>query len=167
MLPYASIAGPDGSPYLGFQYALGEFNIDNPSGEFNPTTLVASAGKYFHDNFSFQGRIGFPVKDDTKSISGVETTVGLFNLLGFYGAGHYNLGKTSSVYALAGVSFVEAEIEVSSTTDSGSEIGLSYGVGADIGIGFEKTTLNIEYMAYLNKSGLEINAIGLGLKVVF
>ena len=167
MLPGPSIAATDGSPYLGMQYAITDVIPGNVSDEFNPTTLVALGGKSLYRNFAVEGRFAIPLKDDTKSVSGTETSVGLFSIAGLYGVGQVKLGNRLGLYALAGLSYVKYDIKTPRSTNSISDTGVSYGLGADIGTGYGDLAFNIEYMVYLDKSGIEVNALALGFKLVF
>jgi hypothetical protein len=161
----ASMAETSDSPYMGIQYAIGDIGVAETSETFNPTTLVARVGKYFRNHYAIEGRMAIPLSDDTKTISGTNTTVGLFSLLGVYGTAHLNLWKRNSVYGIAGLSLVKGKVESSNTNVSDSDIGISYGIGADIGIG--KTVLNIEYISYSDETNFDLNALGLGLKIIF
>jgi opacity protein-like surface antigen len=49
---------------------------------------------------------------------------------------------------------------------SDDESSVSYGVGADVGIG-KNIALNIEYMRYLDKSSYDFDMIGLGASYSF
>ncbi|UCB56219.1 MAG: outer membrane beta-barrel protein [Thiotrichales bacterium] len=157
-------ADTDDSPYLGIQYAFGNVGVDTLSTDFNPTTLVARVGKFFHRSYSVEGRIAFPLQDDTKTVSGNDATVGLFGLLGAYGTARLNWQRYS-IYGIAGLSLVEGEIKVSSTTQSDSELGISYGAGLDIRFG--GTLVNLEYLSYLDESSFDFDALGIGVTIVF
>ena len=161
----ASMAETSDSPYMGIQYAIGDIGVADTSETFNPTTLVARVGKYFHNHYAIEGRMAIPLNDDTKTISGTNTTVGLFSLFGVYGAAHLNLWKRNSIYGIAGLSLVKGEIDSLSTNKSDSDIGISYGIGADIGSG--RTVLNIEYISYSDDTSFDFDALGLGLKIIF
>ncbi len=163
--PYTPEAEANDSPYMGINYAFGDVGVADLSETFEPTTLVGRVGKYFRKHFAYEGRIAFPVHDDTKTISGTDTSLGLFGLLGAYGAAHLNLGNRLSFYGIAGVSLVSGEIGTPVASDSDSHIGLSYGAGADIDVGL--TVMNIEYISYSDESNFDFDALSLGLKILF
>lgn len=163
--PNTSMAETSDSPYMGIQYVTGEISVADSSEDFNPTTLIARVGKYFRNYFAIEGRMAIPLGDDTKTISGTETTVELFGLVGVYGVAHLNLWKRYSAYGIAGLSLVKGEVQTSSSSDSDSDIGISYGIGADISLG--KTVLNIEYISYTDDTNFDFDALGLGLKFIF
>ena len=160
-----SIAETNDSPYMGMQYAFGDIGVADLSESFEPTTLVGRVGRYFRKHYAVEGRIAFPLRDDTKTISGTETSVGLFGLLGAYGAAHLNLGERFSFYGIAGLTLAALEIGTPVASDSDSKLGLSYGIGADIDVGI--TILNIEYISYLDDESFDFDALGIGLKIIF
>ena len=86
IFPDTLIAETNNNPYLGIQYAVGDVGVNDLSGNFNPTTLIGRAGRYFNDHYAFEGRIAFPVSDDQKTTADGDATVDLFWLLGAYGA---------------------------------------------------------------------------------
>jgi opacity protein-like surface antigen len=163
--PDTLIAETNNSPYLGIQYALGDVGVSDLSESFSPTTLIGRVGRYFNDHYAIEGRFAFPVRDDQKTTAGGDVSVGLFGLVGAYGAAHLNLGKRFSFYGIAGLSLVKGEIESAFMKKSGSELQLSYGIGADIGLG--SSILNIEYFSYSDDSNFDFDALGLGIKIVF
>jgi opacity protein-like surface antigen len=139
--------------------------------------LVGRLGNNINENFSIEGRLGFGLSDDTiTATDGVDTaslSIELDTLIGVYGVGHIMLNESSSIYGLVGFTKVDGTVSAStsgSVTGSGSssedESGLSYGVGADIGVG-KNLALNIEYIEYLNESELDLKAISLGIKINF
>lgn len=165
IFPNTLIAETNNSPYLGIQYAVGDVGVNDLSENFNPTTLIGRVGRYFNDHYAVEGRIAFPLRDDQKTTAGGDASIGLFGLLGVYGAAHLNLGKRFSFYGIAGLSLVAGEIESAALKKSDSDFGLSYGVGADIGLG--SIILNIEYISYTDDSNFDFDALGLGVKIVF
>lgn len=153
-----------GSKYAGLQYAISDYSEDGLSAEPNPTALVGRLGVNLTDIFSIEGRLGLGLQDDTVNIFGTDVTMEIDSLIGVYGAGHIYLNKNSSVYGLLGLTRAEATISSPGfTSQSDDETGLSFGVGADIGIG-NGVALNIEYVQYLNKSDFDFSALAFGVK---
>lgn len=155
----------DGRPYLGIQYAVADISLDPQSDSFRPTTLIARAGKYFHNHFSAEGRIAFPLRDDSQSIPAGDLSVGLFSIFGGYGTAQVTFGERFTVYGIAGFSMVAGEIDRAGIDQSDTEIGLSYGAGLDFAFG--SSALNLEYISYLDKSEFDFDALAIGLKILF
>ena len=170
----AGIADSVDENYFGIQYGIAQYNEDGISQEFNPTMLIGRFGHYFHPNFSLEGRLGLGLQDDTQrlpefGVSGLDATLELDYILGVYGKGHLNLTDSFSIYGVLGASEVKGTASLPSFPElNGNETnsGVSYGVGADLGIG-KNMALNLEYMMYLDKSEFDIGVIGLGMVFSF
>ncbi len=155
----------DGRPYLGIQYAVADISVGPQSDGFSPTTLVARAGRYFRNNFSAEGRLAFPLSDDSQATPAGELSVGLFGILGGYGTAQVTFGERFTLYGIAGISMVAGEVDLAGSDQSDTETGLSYGAGLDFAFG--SSALNLEYMSYLDKSGFDFDALAFGLKILF
>ena len=166
------IAATEGGSYVGVQYGIGNYDEDGVDETFNPTALIGRFGYFFHPNFSVEGRLGFGLQDDTQSVpafGGIDATLDIDHVVGLYGTGHINLTESISFYGVLGASSVEATASVPSLPGievSDDESSVSYGVGADFGIG-KNIALNIEYMRYLDKSSYDLDMIGLGASYNF
>jgi opacity protein-like surface antigen len=173
------LAGQPGVVYGGIQYASldATISVDGTTipEDFSPTALIGRVGSNINQNFSIEGRLGLGLSDDTiTATDGVDTaslSVELDTLIGVYGIGHIMLNETSSVYGLIGFSKLDGTITASltnfgSASISEDESGLSYGIGADIGVG-NNVALNLEYVQYLNKSDFDVSALAAGVKFGF
>ncbi len=155
-----TVADNTGKSYFGVQYSIATY--EDEFVEIDPTALIGRFGKYFNNNFSLEGRFGIGLQDDTVDIFGTNVSLELDTLFGVYGVGHINLNESSSVYGMIGFTRAEATISIPGfISESEDESGLSFGIGADIGIG-NNVALNIEYTQYLNKSDFDFSAMGLG-----
>jgi len=158
-------AASAGQVYGGLQYARSTYQEDGFE-ELHPSALVARLGKYFHDAFALEGRFGLGVQDDSIGVLGIDVSLEIDSMLGVYGVGHLALNQTSSVYGILGITRGEATASAPGVSQSADKSDLSYGVGADIGLG-GNTALNIEYVSYLDKSDAEFSAVALGVKFMF
>jgi opacity protein-like surface antigen len=169
-----TMAATEGSSYIGVQYGYGDYDEEGISETFNPTALIGRFGHFFHPNFSIEGRLGFGLQDDTQfvssiGLSGIDARLDIDHVVGLYGTGHINLTDAISFYGVLGASSVEATASIPSFPGlevSDDESSVSYGVGADFGIG-KNIALNIEYMRYLDKSSYDFDMIGLGASYSF
>jgi len=160
------IASEPGDMYAGIQYSSGAYNEDGFD-EVKPTMLVGKYGKYINSVFSMEGRLGLGLQDDSIKYFGTELTLDIDSLIGVYGIGNVNLNESSSVYGLIGFTRAEATVSASGFgSDSSSESGLSFGVGANLGVS-DSVSLNLEYTQYLNKSDFDLSAIALGVTFGF
>ena len=168
-----AFAGLTEGAYVGIQYSSFDFSFDNVSEDFSPTGLVGRAGSNINRYISIEGRLGIGLSDDTVTASNGVTTesvsIELDTLIGVYGVGRMPLGKSSSIYALVGLTQVDATKSTSATgfgAVSDDESDLSYGIGADIGILYN-VWVNVEYVQYIDKSDIDVSAIALGMKFGF
>lgn len=164
------ISGTTDENYFAIQYGIGQYSEDGISEEFNPSISVGRFGRFLTPNFSVEGRLGLGLQDDTQhlqefGVNGLDATLELDYILGIYGTGHLNLTDSFSLYGVLGVSKVKGTASLPSIpalTATENNSGVSYGVGADLGIG-HNMALNLEYMLYLDKSEFDLGVIGLGL----
>ena len=160
----SSLADAGNSTYIGIQYAIGNYSEDGITEDFDPTVLVGRFGKFFNKNFALEGRLGIGLQDDTQHLSqfGFDGTVEIDTILGVNGVGNANISETSSVYGLIGFSRVEGTATALGFSNSDDDTGLSFGVGADLGIS-NNVSLNIEYVSYLSKSDFDFSTLGFGV----
>lgn len=95
--------------YVSAQYVIASYDVASFE-EANPTLLVGGFGKFFNKNFALEGRLGLGLQDDDLVTN---RSVEIDGLLGIYGAGHFNLSGTSSIYGLIGFTRVKATTSVS------------------------------------------------------
>ena len=149
--------------YAGVQYGFGDFSASDISKDFDPQVIVGRFGLR-NNNFALEARIGSGIQSDTQSIPGTgDVDLYIDSLIGAYGIGHINLGESSSIYGLAGVTYLDASLRNQiGLSESDRDNGLSIGVGADYGLG-ENVSLNIEYTSYIIDSDFDLKVLGLGV----
>ena len=171
----SAFAGLTPGAYAGVQYGIADLSFEGVSEDFSPTALIGRAGSNLNQYFSIEGRLGLGLSDDTLTATEGTTTaslsVELDTLIGIYGVGHVPLGKSSSIYALVGLTQIDATASASvtgigSASLSDDESDFSYGIGADIGILYN-LWVNVEYVQYIDKADIDVSAIALGLKFGF
>ena len=104
------------------------------------------------------------VRDNGFANSGDEVKVG--NSLGLYIKPKYKLSNRVELFARVGVVRVKGSVAYASGgSETRSESGLSYGAGLGLAIS-KSTSINFDYMQYLNKDDVQINGftVGLGFK---
>jgi len=175
---FNSAIANDSNNYSGIQYSAIDYE-DELGLTMKPTALVVRMGSFINDYLAVEGRIGFGLSDDKTTGSGTDAVLGDFNaslgldiesLFGFYVLGVMPVSSGFDLYGLIGVSSIDfgltanlntANLGSISATGSETENGLSYGVGTSIGMG-ENSSLNLEYMSYLDKSDYTLNSINAG-----
>ncbi len=170
-----AFAGLTPGAYAGIQYAITDFSFEGVSEDFSPTGIIGRAGSNLNQYFSIEGRLGLGLSDDTVTVTDATTnasvSIELDTLIGLYGVGRVPLGKSSSIYAVIGVTQIDATASASltgigSASLSEDESDFSYGIGADIGILYN-LWVNVEYVQYIDKTDIDVSAIALGLKFGF
>ena len=174
--------------YSGFQYGIidAESSSDEVLLSHEPTALVGRMGSFINRYLALEARVGFGFSDDKVTKSSLDATeeneiidqhgLDVENLFGFYLLGNLPVANIINLYGVIGIT----SLNVSTTTDqtiiniatsdelvaytktgSRTENGLSYGLGASVGI-TEKSAVNLEYMSYIDKSDLTLNSINIG-----
>lgn len=169
LFPSTSFAGSAGSSYAGIQYGMVTYS-ETGIPDFEPTALAGRLGYFVHDQFSIEGRIGIGISDDSAVVDvgfGPENvSLEVDSLVGIYGVAHLPLSDNASLYGVIGFTQGELTVKVSGIPFSGDDDDLSYGIGVDFGVG-QKTSVNIEYMSYLDETAYDVTAIALGVNFAF
>lgn len=125
------------------------------------TGISGTFGRVFGDNASGELRFGLGVDDDSfYDAYGDYIETEIDHYFGAYLKFSASSEKISP-YAIIGLTKVKATVYDSyyDYSESDSEDDFSYGVGVDFANGFF-----LEYIQYLDKSGLELNGLSLGMK---
>jgi opacity protein-like surface antigen len=159
-----------------FAASVTKFDTETLATSFDLTAVTATYGTVLGDNMSGELRFGLGVGDDsyssTANIDGYDLSdEGKVELDHYFGA-YLKFSSTPgemSPYAILGLTKAKASANGRVTDDyygnseryslSDSKNDFSYGIGIDFANGF-----NIEYMQYLDKGGLELNGLSLGMK---
>ena len=165
--------------YFGLQYTDLSYEDDEFAGEeLTPTAFVARAGSRNKDDFGFEGRFGIGLSDDSMGGSFYDPDLGsvsakldfeIDTIIGVYATKHVPFSSEFEAYGVLGLSSVKATLTGTinsgfisgSVSDSSSENGLSYGIGANIYL-TEDTAFNIEYISYLDKSDFTLTSLNVG-----
>ena len=166
-VPSAALAvGPlsQGYSYFGGSYTEFTYDADTIAGEAEPSALIGRLGHFMAENIAFEARYAKALDDD--SVEGVD--VELDGMHGFYFVGHLPLGHAGSLYGLVG--YTSADIIRAGADDASSgedsESGVSWGVGGEFYLS-PTLAINAEYTQYLDETGYDLSALGLGLRIGF
>ena len=134
--------------YIGASFA----SIDIEALGQGPTinAIIARYGTTLSDQMTGEFRLGIGLGSD--NFGGVDFKIN--NMLGAYIKLHATAEGTNP-YFIAG--FTRGELSAGSIKDSDDDF--SIGLGVDLSNGF-----NIEYMKYMDKNGVELNGLSLGMK---
>lgn len=140
-----------GESYKGINLASVEIEangVDGPS----PKMIVGKIGSSISPTMTSEFRLGINAGAD--EFNGVDFEIK--NMFGAYVKMHSSEGETKP-YFIIGLTKGKLELSDSFSSESDSEDDLSYGLGVDFSNG-----LNLEYMKYIDKDGVELNGLSLG-----
>lgn len=140
-----------------------EFGI--PDLDFNAISIVA--GQTINDNLAAEIRFGFGTNDESLTMEGVNIDFSIDKFMGVYLKYASTITGKVSPYAILGYTDAKAEGSAEGSagrvTASASESDISFGVGVDFGLS-EETSLNIEYMNFLDTSTISADGISVGFR---
>jgi hypothetical protein len=121
------------------QYAKAQLAIADVDGFDNGVALVGTYGLTMpevHPNFSVEGELSVSVSDPETSVAGNTLSVSYYTLAG-YGVYTHPVTPDFSLYGRGGILYEDVEAEyyhplVGKVSDSDSDIGFSFGLGANV-----------------------------------
>ena len=147
-----------GRGYVGVGYSPLTFSVEDAP-DWDLAALAVRGGYYFNKYFSVEGRLGFGVGDDTKTVSTApqeDIKIEIDYMLGVYAVGHLPLSDRFQLYGLVGYTKGELTATLIQTGESSSDddSDLSYGVGAEYDM-TNNWSLGLEYTAYFDGASFE------------
>ena len=150
-------------PYLGIDYMRGEFKDDANNVTANPAAIRLRAGTELDPMLGVEAHAALGVADDKITLPGVTYDVKIRGVYGLFLRPQLSLGKTASIYALAGYSYVQVAAGSSNTaapSSHGYDNSFSYGGGADLAV-YNGIRVEADFVRYI--SGF--NAISAGIRI--
>lgn len=188
LLGAASFASnANGDMYWGANFASSELTSGAHSKDLSLNTVYSRIGKNFNKYFSLEGRIGFGVGDDEfsnqeikpeENYNYINTTtfnLKLRNTYGLYLRAGLPVNEFFYPYAILGLTQNKIEtnkkhrvvhpyngIDYKFESNSKSITDASYGLGVDLKV-HENISINLEYLNYLDKDGMELSGFSIGV----
>ena len=129
------------------------------------TALRGILGYNINQNLDVEGMLGFGLKKDTVTVSGVTADIKVGSIIGLYLKPKINLSSDVELFARAGYakSGYEGSTKGYAFSDSGSDT--SYGLGMKFKVA-NNTSLVLDYMNYYDKDGAKATGftVGMGFK---
>lgn len=141
-----------GESYKGINLASVEIEADGVDGP-SPMMIMGKVGSSISPTMTSEFRLG--VNAGADEFNGVDFKIK--NMFGAYVKMHSSDGATKP-YFIVGVTRGKLELSDAFGSESDSEDDLSYGLGVDFSNG-----LNLEYMRFIDKDGVELNGLSVGL----
>lgn len=151
--------------YFGVNYATLKYAHNNI--EVEPTAIIFSSSTDLSSVFELQGRAGFSISDDSRTDGSLSMSGKVENFFGVYALANLNIHPSFKPYGVVGISrnkFKGFKSDLGSLNET--EFSASYGLGVNI-VNNEPVALNLEYMIYHDKDGVEVNSLSLGFKANF
>lgn len=145
--------------YVGGNLAFMNYSKDGVSDDASLNVLVGRLGAFINRNIAAEMRFGVGLGHDTVSIGGYNAKVELNYMVGGYVRGIIPITRSISPYVIGGVTHGDLTTSISDT-NSGTD--LSLGLGVDIAM-LQGFGLNFEYMHYLNKNDVKVEALTFGV----
>ena len=166
-----------GGTYAEIGYS--QLKLSGEGVSIKPNAIRGIVGYDFHPNFAVEGMLAFGAGDDSISetaTSGANTAtatvkVKLENAYGIYLKPKANLSDSLEVFGRLGYSHAKFKatadatlngVSVGSESDSGSEGGVSYGVGANFKFS-PAAYVGVDYMHYYKKDGMKVEGVNVGV----
>lgn len=150
-------------PYVGGSALFVDAEYADINDEASLTGITGRLGTMLNDNIGGEVRVSLGVGDDSISSGIFKTDVELNSLIGGYMRAGAPVGQNFFPYAVLG--FTRTELDYSNDffgNDSDSETDVSWGFGADMSLD-RKISLNVEYMNYFDKDGVELSGFSIGI----
>ena len=142
--------------YLGADLSFTDLSAGGDSA--NPLALGVRFGRNYNENFSIEGRAGIGVTEDDAGAFDLK----LKHYLGLYAKGTVPFNDLFSGYAVLGYSAAKVGVEFLGASGSGSENGVSFGIGGQYHIG-AMSSVHFEYLRIVE----DVNAFQVGMTFNF
>lgn len=153
--------------YYGGNFVFVRSSDDFSSDDASLKLIVGRLGMEFSETISGELRAGFGVQNDTIEQQSIEVDLDWKQLLGGYVRGSFAASDSLFYpYVVLGYSQVELEVSALGETVDDDETDFSYGIGGDLALG-DTMKINLEYMNYFDKDGLQIDGFAFGLAKLF
>jgi opacity protein-like surface antigen len=130
--------------------------------EGSPSVIRAILGYELNPNLAVEGMGAFGISDSTFKVNGVNQDGKLKadNAIGVYLKPKMKLSESVEIFGRAGYTRVRGTVSYTDPISSNYN-SISYGAGLGYAID-SKTSLNVDYMQYINKDGFKVNGFTLG-----
>lgn len=162
ILCLSASASADTGYYFGGNFASLKTTFDIIDDDTSLTAIYGRLGAQLNENISVETRLGFGVGDGDLHYQGIDINAEIDSLLGIYARAGAPVSESFYPYVIVGL--LRGELSTSITgfgAASESETDMSYGVGADISVN-DTSSVNVEYMNWFDKDGVEISGLSLG-----
>jgi len=164
--------------YVGMDYAMANYEMDTgfDTLDIKPTALRMRLGSTLNDYLAIELHGAFGLSDDTDTVDVLGESISaqyeIDSALGVFIKARAPVGERFGLFAMLGYSRLEGSYRIDAPSvaivESGSESesDVSMGLGADFRM-TDRLYLNADYLQLLDKSGVEVTSLNLGLRLDF
>ncbi len=136
--------------------------------KYEPALLTGLVGYRFNPNLSVEGMVGFGLGDDEVKLNGVGTGAKgkLGTSFGVFLRPSVQVSESIELFGRLG--FVRSEVKVSAAgfTESGSDTGLAYGIGANFHL-TKSSYLQASWTSHYDDDGVKLQGLGVAWGMKF
>jgi opacity protein-like surface antigen len=135
----------------------------------SPTAIRGIFGYEINPNFAVEGLAAFGMSDDNVQVLGYTVPGVKFkvdNVFGFYAKPKVKFSPELEGFVRAGFARSKGTASLSGQSSSASETGFSYGLGMSYAVN-PMTSLNVDYMSYLDKNDSKATGFTFGVGYKF
>ena len=149
------------NPYWGLGLGFNQYEEDGLRDDANLNGVYVRLGTHLNDYVSGEIRAGLG-GDDEIDVFGYDVDLDLKHHYGAYVRGGFYATPRFYPYAIAGVTRAKFEASIGDFSVDESVTDFSYGLGADFDL-TDRTSLNFEYMQYLDKDNVDFDGFNIGM----
>lgn len=155
---------------IGYTSTTAKDNIDGDGIKASPAAIRGIFGYELNTNLAVEGMAAFGLGDSTVKFNGQNITgikLAIDNVLGLYLKPKTKLNERVEIFGRFGVARLKGTLTAAGYgTESDSDSGFSYGAGLSYAIN-PSTSINADYMSYMNKDGFKVNGFTFGVGFKF
>jgi hypothetical protein len=169
VLAFVSVAASAQSkindPALFGEISYVSLSVKDSGFSVSPAAMRGILGYNINQNFDVEGMLGFGIKNDTITVSGVSADIKVGTMVGAYLKPKVNLSSDVELFARLGYAKSGLEASARGYTFTGSGSDTSYGAGMKFKVA-NNTSLVMDYMSYYDKDGTKATgfSVGMGFK---
>jgi opacity protein-like surface antigen len=154
---------------LGYTAVKFEANVDGDNLKSSPSAIRGVLGFEINPNLAIEGMVGLGLGDDKVTFNG-RTVPGIKmdidSMLGLYVKPKFILGPDLEGFVRLGFAQLKGSVSGYGQQVTDNESSFSYGLGFSYTLN-PKTSLNVDYMSYLDKNDAKINGFTFGVGYKF
>jgi outer membrane autotransporter protein len=146
-----------------------ELNDSGSNLESSPTAIRGIVGYELNPNLAIEGLVAFGMNDDNFKVNGATafgTKFELDNAIGIYAKPKVKFTPELEGFVRAGFARAKGTASGGGQSFSASETGFSYGLGLSYALN-KMTSINVDYMSYLDKNDFTATGYTFGVGYKF